>query len=248
MQFFRGKKLDDDCPICLLPMYSKKVKKLVCNHVLHTNCYESLISSNCNKTCPVCRCDLNAHAVPIAPAAPTATAATAAPTAPSSSSHKICAICKTELQVNKEACDVVRIMECPCYSHYKCIKKMRKQQLKKECHCKKNINTRNIDLVNNGNLEKIYEQIIGNFLPCREKSCKTIGCPKFYGYCETHAKEKSTDIVFNLSLQFVIRQMKGENEKERRYLFYQVMTTLSVHELSDYHTYKDAIEILKRHL
>jgi hypothetical protein len=28
MQFFRGKKLDDDCPICLQPMYSKKVKKL----------------------------------------------------------------------------------------------------------------------------------------------------------------------------------------------------------------------------
>jgi hypothetical protein len=232
MQFIRGKKLDDDCPICLLPMYSKKVKKLVCNHVLHTNCYESLISSNCNKTCPVCRCDLNA---------PTAVVA-------SSSVRKICAICKAELEVNEEACDVVKIKECPCYSHYKCIKKMRKEQLKKECHCNKNINTRNIDLVNNGNLEKIYEQVIGKILPCREKTCKTIGCPKFYGYCETHAKEKSTDVVFNLSLQFVIRQMKGENEKERRYLFYQVMTTLNVHELAEYHTYKDAIEILKRHL
>ena len=58
MQFFRGKKLDDDCAICLQPMYSKKVKKLVCNHVLHTNCYESLISSNCNKTCPICRYDI----------------------------------------------------------------------------------------------------------------------------------------------------------------------------------------------
>jgi hypothetical protein len=241
MQFFSGKKLDDDCPICLLPMYSKKVKKLVCNHVLHTNCYQSLISSNANKKCPVCRCDLNAQAAPTSPAAPVASSS-------SSSLRKNCAICKTELQVNKEACDVVKIKECPCYSHYKCIKKMRKQQLKKECHCNKNINTRNIDLIHNGNLEKIYEQVIGKILPCREKTCKTIGCPKFYGYCETHAKEKSTDVVFNLSLQFVIRQMKGENEKERRYLFYQVMTTLSVHELSDYHTYKDAIEILKRHL
>jgi hypothetical protein len=125
---------------------------------------------------------------------------------------------------------------------------MRRQQLKKECNCNRNINTRNIDLINNGNLEKIYEQIIGKILPCREKTCKTLGCPKFFGYCETHAKEKSTDAVFNLTLQFVIRQMKGENEKERRYLFYQVMTTLSVHHLTNYHTYKDAVEILKRHL
>lgn len=245
MQFFRGKKLDDDCPICLLPMYSKKVKKLVCNHMLHTNCYESLISSNANKTCPVCRCDLNAQAAPTSPTSPTTPAISVAS---SSSLLKNCAICKTELQVNKEACDVVRILECPCYSHYKCIKKMRQKQEKKECNCNKKINTRNIVLVNNGNLDKIYEQVIGKILLCREKTCKTLGCPKFYGYCETHAKEKSTDTVFNLSLQFVIRQMKGENEKERRYLFYQVMTTLSVHQLTNYHTYKDAIEILKRHL
>jgi len=241
MQFFRGKKLDDDCPICLLPMYSKKVKKLICNHVLHINCYQSLISSNCNKKCPVCRCDLNVQAPPVV------STSTRVLTS-SSSVRKICAICKAELEVNKEACDVIKIKECSCYTHYKCIKKMRKEQLKKECHCNKNINTRNIDLVNNGNLEKIYEQVIGKILPCREKTCKTIGCPIFYGYCETHAKEKTTDVVFNLSLQFVIRQMKGENEKERRYLFYQVMTTLSVHELAEYHTYKDAIEILKRHL
>ena len=234
MQFFRGKKLDDDCPICLLPMYSKKVKKLVCNHVLHTNCYNSLISSNCNKTCPICRCDLNAPAAPVASS--------------SYSVRKICAICKTELEVNEEACDVIRITECSCYAHYKCIKKMRKDQEKKECNCNKKINTRNIDLVHNDNLDKIYEQIIGKILPCREKSCKTIGCPKFFGYCETHAKDKSTDAVFNLTLQFIIRQMKGENEKERRYLFYQVMITLSAYNLSEIHTYKDALEILKRHL
>ena len=98
------------------------------------------------------------------------------------------------------------------------------------------------------NLDKIFEQIIGKILPCREKSCKTIGCPKFFGYCETHAKDKSTDAVFNLTLQFIIRQMKGENEKERRYLFYQVMITLSAYNLSEIHTYKDALEILKRHL
>jgi Ring finger domain len=235
MQFFRGKKLDDDCPICLQPMYSKKVKKLVCNHVLHTNCYNSLISSNCNKTCPVCRCDLSA---PVAPEAPVA----------SSSIRKICAICKTELEVNKETCDIIKIKECPCYVHYLCIKKMRKQQEKKECHCNKQINTRNIILVHNENFEKIYEQVIGKISSCREKSCKITGCPKFYGYCEMHAKEKTTDAVFNLSLQFVIRQMKGESEKERRYLFYQVMTTLDAYKLSNMHTYQDAIEILKRHL
>ena len=125
---------------------------------------------------------------------------------------------------------------------------MRKEQKKKECHCNKQINTRNIDLIHNGNFEKIYEQIIGKILPCRQKLCKTMGYPKFYGYCETHAKEKSTDIVFNLSLQFIIRQMKGENEKERRYLFYQVMIILDAYKLSNMHTYKDAIEILKRHL
>jgi hypothetical protein len=234
MQFIRGKKLDDDCPICLLPMYSKKVKKLVCNHVLHTNCYDSLISSNCNKTCPICRCDLNAPAAPV--------------DSSSSFIRKICAICKTELEVNEDACDVVRITECSCYAHYKCIKKMREKQDKKDCHCNKKINTRNIDLVHNDNLDKIYEQIIGKILLCREKSCKTIGCPKLYGYCETHAKDKSTDAVFNLTLQFIIRQMKGENEKERRYLFYQVMITLSAYKLSEIHTYKDAFEILKRHL
>jgi hypothetical protein len=237
MQFLRGKKLDDDCPICLLPMYSKKVKKLVCNHVLHINCYELLIESNCNKTCPVCRCDLNA---PAAPAAPVELS--------SFSIRKICAICKTELEVNEDACEVVRITECQCYAHYKCIKKMRKKQEKKECDCNKIINTRNIDLIHNGNLEKIYEQIIGKILPCREKSCKILGCPKLFGYCEMHAKEKSTDVVFNLTLQFIIRQIKRENEKERRYLFYLVMTTLSAYELKIYHTYKDAFEILKRHL
>lgn len=234
MQFFRGKKLDDDCPICLLPMYSKKVKKLICNHVLHTNCYQSLISSNANKTCPICRCDLDALESPI--------------NSSSTSIRKICAACKTELEVNEEACDVVKILECPCYAHYKCVKKMRQKQEKKECNCKKNINTRNIDLINNGNLDKIYEQIIGKIMPCREKSCKTLGCPKLFGYCETHAKEKSTDAVFKLSLEFIIRQMKGENEKERRYLFYQVMTTLSVHDITSYHTYKDAVEILRRYL
>ena len=125
---------------------------------------------------------------------------------------------------------------------------MREKQDKKDCHCNKKINIRNVDLVHNENLDKIYEQIIGKILPCREKSCKTIGCPKLYGYCETHAKDKSTDAVFNLTLQFIIRQMKGENEKERRYLFYQVMITLSAYNLSEIHTYKDAFEILKRHL
>ena len=234
MQFFRGKKLDDDCPICLLPMYSKKVKKLICNHMLHTNCYQSLISSNANKTCPVCRCDLDAQEVPVASS--------------STSISKICVVCKTELEVYEEACDVVKILECPCYAHYKCVKKMRQKQEKKECNCKKNINTRNIDLINNGNLEKIYEQIVGKIISCREKSCKTLGCPKLFGYCETHAKEKSTDVVFKLSLEFIIRQMKGENEKQRRYLFYQVMTTLSVHDITNNHTYKDAVEILRRYL
>jgi hypothetical protein len=42
--------------------------------------------------------------------------------------------------------------------------------------------------------------------------------------------------------------MKGENEKERQYLFYQVMTTLSVHKISNNHTYKDAVEILRQYL
>ena len=244
MQFFRGKKLDDDCPICLLPMYSKKVKKLVCNHVLHTNCYQSLISSNANKTCPVCRCDLNAPAAPVV----SSSSSSSSSSSTSTSVRKICAACKTELEVNEEACDVVKILECPCYAHYKCVKKMRQKQEKKECNCNKHINTRNIDLINNGNLEKIYEQIIGKIIPCREKSCKTLGCPKLFGYCETHAKEKTTDAVFKLSLEFIIRQMKGENEKERRYLFYQVMTTLSVHDITSYHTYKDAVEILRRYL
>ena len=104
MQFFRGKKLDDDCAICLQPMYSKKVKKLVCNHVLHTNCYESLISSNCNKTCPVCRCDLSVPAAPVS----------------ASTSHKSCAICKTPIIAHE-----VKINQCSCYAA-KCVSIVRK--------------------------------------------------------------------------------------------------------------------------
>lgn len=227
MQFFRGKKLDDDCPICLQHMYSKKVKKLVCNHILHTNCYDSMISSNCNKTCPICRCDLTA------PVAPVSTQRT----------HRMCAICKTQIEAQE-----VRMNDCSCYTHYNCIRKMRKHGEEKYCNCGQKINSRNIDLLDYSNLSDVYRIVIGEIPHCKEKSCKLLGCPNRYGFCETHSRDIVSDTIFSLALQFMVRQSKKENKKERRLLFYRVMVILESYKLNSQHTYQDAVEKLKYHL
>jgi len=242
MQFIRGKKLDDDCPICLLPMYSKKVKKLVCNHVLHTNCYQSLISSNCNKTCPVCRCDLSAPAAPI-------------------SHGKTCAICKTPID-NQE----VKIHECSCRTHYTCIRKMRKHNEEKYCNCGRIINPHNIDLLDYTNLSEVFSLVIGEMPPCKQKTtglfktwgdkggtvvpptCKNLGSPNRYGFCEDHSRDQVPDAIFALALQFMVRYSRKENKKERRSLFYRVMIILESYKFTSHHTIEDAVEKLKYHI
>jgi len=224
MQFFRGKKLDDDCPICLQTMYSKKVKKLVCNHVLHINCYESLISSNCNKTCPVCRCDLSATVAPV-------------------SHGKSCAICKTPIVAHE-----VKINQCNCYTHYACIRKIRKHNEEKYCNCGRKIDTRAIDLMDYTNLSEVFSLVVGKMSTCRHKLCKKMGSPNRYGFCEDHSREQVPDAIFALSLQFMVRYSKNENKKERRSLFYRVMIILESYKLTSHHTIEDAIEKLKYHI
>jgi hypothetical protein len=230
MQFFRGKKLDDDCAICLQPMYSKKVKKLVCNHVLHTNCYESLISSNCNKTCPICRCDLSAPAAPVGPVS-------------TSTAHKTCAICKTPIDAHE-----VKINDCNCRTHYDCIRRMRKRCEEKYCNCGRIINPRNIDLLDYTNLGELYSLVIGEMPPCKQKSCKKMGAPNRYGFCHEHSRDQVPDAIFALALQFMVRYSKTENKKERRVLFYRVMIILESYKLTSHHTIQDAVEKLKYHL
>ena len=224
MQFFRGKKLDDDCPICLQTMYSKKVKKLVCNHVLHTNCYESLISSNCNKTCPICRCDLSAPVAPV-------------------SHGKSCAICKTPIIAHE-----VKINQCSCYTHYTCIRKMRKRCEEKYCNCGRKIDTRAIDLLDYTNHSEIFSLVVGEMPPCKQKFCKKLGAANRYGFCEDHSRDKVPDAIFALALQFMVRYSKDENKKERRSLFYRVMIILESYKLTSHHTIEDAVEKLKYHL
>jgi hypothetical protein len=224
MQFFRGKKLDDDCPICLQTMYSKKVKKLVCNHVLHTNCYESLISSNANKTCPVCRCDLSA---PVA----------------SVSNGKTCAICKTPIVAHE-----VKIHQCNCYTHYTCIRKMRKHSEEKYCNCGRKIDTRAIDLLDYTNHSEIFSLVIGEMPHCKQKTCKKLGSPNRYGFCEDHARDQVPDAIFALALQFMVRYSKDENKKERRSLFYRVMIILESYKFTSHNTIEDAVKKLKYHI
>lgn len=236
MQFFRGKKLDDDCAICLQSMYSKKVKKLGCNHLLHTTCYDALISSNCNKTCPVCRYDLSAPILQITSSQVV------------SSNQKICAICKIGIELNEEACDIVKINECSCYSHYNCIKKIRKQKEHKFCNCGQEINSENIDLLNYSYLENAYKKIIGEIKKCKEKSCKKNGNPCCYGYCEIHSREKVSNTTFSLTLQFMTRNLKSESKSKRLFYFYRVMITLESYKLKQHNTIDDAIEKLKYHL
>jgi hypothetical protein len=224
MQFFRGKKLDDDCPICLQTMYSKKVKKLVCNHVLHTNCYESLISSNCNKTCPVCRCDLSAPVAPV-------------------SHDKTCAICKTPIVAHE-----VKINHCSCRTHYDCIRKMRKHNEEKYCNCGRKIDTRAIDLLDYTNHSEVFSLVIGEMPPCKQKLCKKLGTANRYGFCEDHSRDQVPDAIFALALQFMVRYSKDENKKERRTLFYRVMIILESYKLTSHNTIEDAVEKLKYHL
>lgn len=231
MQFIRGKKLDDDCPICLQPMYSKKVKKLVCNHVLHINCYESLISSDCNKTCPICRCDLRSPAAPVGLSSS------------ETISHKTCAICKTPIIAHE-----VKINNCSCRTHYDCIRKMRKQCDEKYCNCGRKIDTRAIDLLDYTNLSEVFSLVIGKMPPCKQKTCKKMGSPNRYGFCEDHSRDQVPDVIFALALQFMVRYSKDENKKERRSLFYRVMIILESYKLTSHHTIEDAVEKLKYHL
>lgn len=224
MQFFRGKKLDDDCPICLQTMYSKKVKKLVCNHVLHTNCYESLISSNCNKTCPVCRCDLSSPVAPV-------------------SHGKSCAICKTPIIAQE-----VKINQCSCYTHYTCIRKMRKHSEEKYCNCCRKIDPQAIDLLDYTNHSEIFSLVVGEMPPCKQKLCKKLGAANRYGFCEDHSRNKVPDAIFAFALQFMVRYSKNENKKERRSLFYRVMIILESYKFTSHHTIEDAVEKLKYHL
>lgn len=189
--------------------------------MLHTNCYESLISSNCNKTCPVCRCDLSA-----------------------STSHKPCAICKTPID-NQE----VKINDCSCRTHYNCIRKMRKHNEEKYCNCGRIINPQNIDLLDYTNLSEVFSFVIGEMPPCKHKLCKKMGAANRYGFCEDHSRDQvSADAIFALSLQFMVRYSKNENKKERRSLFYRVMIILESYKLTSHHTIEDAVEKLKYHI
>jgi hypothetical protein len=58
---------------------------------------------------------------------------------------------------------------------------MKKQNTNKFCNCSQKINSRNIDLLRYSNFENAYQQIIGKIKKCKEKNCKTIGCPNRYG-------------------------------------------------------------------
>jgi hypothetical protein len=125
---------------------------------------------------------------------------------------------------------------------------MKKQNMNKFCNCGQKINSHNIDLLRYSNFENIYQKIIGKIKQCKEKNCKTIGCPNRYGYCETHYPEKVSDAAFSLTLQFMTRYLKSENKKERRLFFYRVMVILESYNVTRHDTIDSAIEKLKYHL
>lgn len=49
--------IEDECVICLEPLQDYKLTKLRCNHIIHKECINKFINSNCklNDKCPICR-------------------------------------------------------------------------------------------------------------------------------------------------------------------------------------------------
>jgi hypothetical protein len=125
---------------------------------------------------------------------------------------------------------------------------MRKHCEEKYCNCGRKIDTRAIDLFDYTNLSEVFSLVVGEMPPCKHKLCKKLGAANRYGFCEDHSRNKVSDAIFALSLQFMVRYSKNENKKERRSLFYRVMIILESYKLTSHHTIEDAVEKLKYHI
>jgi hypothetical protein len=125
---------------------------------------------------------------------------------------------------------------------------MRNYDEEKYCNCGRKIDTRAIDLLDYTNLSEVFSFVVGEMPPCKDKKCKKMGSPNCYGFCEDHSRNKVSDPIFALALQFMVRYSMNENKKERRSLFYRVMIILESYKLTSHHTIEDAVEKLKYHL
>jgi hypothetical protein len=125
---------------------------------------------------------------------------------------------------------------------------MRNYDEEKYCNCGRIINPRAIDLLDYTNLSEVFSFVVGEMTPCKDKKCKKMGSPNCYGFCEDHSRNKVSDPIFALALQFMVRYSRNENKKKRRSLFYRVMIILESYKLTSHHTIEDAVEKLKYHL
>lgn len=123
---------------------------------------------------------------------------------------------------------------------------MRKNFEEKYCNCGRKIDTRAIDLLDYTSHSEVFSLVVGEMPPCKQKSCKKIGAPNRYGFCEDYSRDKVPGAIF--ALQFIVGYSRNENKKERRSLFYRVMIILESYKLTSHHTIEDAVEKLKYHI
>jgi hypothetical protein len=220
----KEKKMEDVCSICL-DDYSNNRIILECNHCLHRDCLKQLINSNNEKKCPLCRQDITSNFI-------------------NNIFNKdlyTCSLCDKEICQDENDMDNVRLMKCGCNFHFNCWKKHLEKQFVFEkdndnivpfntlinCPCCDeeqhfyNVNAREYSYLYNG-----HTTWIGQIENCKHKYCIYDGNPIRYGYCQLHAKHKSSNKAIKNTLRFMVKMGSFWTYEKKNRLFYKILREL----------------------
>lgn len=198
--------MNPTCSICLDDVLKEEEHKLECSHVLHQNCYSSLMRSPANKKCPMCRCDILKNL-------------------------NICMICNGEMNLDPNECEILRATDCNCLFHFHCLKQRRSIYC---LRCDKNINTENVEALTYYRFETSHLKWIGPFNKCKIPGCKHNGNPGKFGYCDLHNESKSTNKAIILAYAYFIKFIYEDEPGNRASIFINLIEYMnSYHRLDD---------------
>lgn len=193
MEFFKKWKKVGECSICYTDIKEKDKKILRCSHILHQNCYEKLLKSDCTKCCPLCRVDFSQK-----------------------SSHSVlnfvlnCGICGEDMDCNESECDIVKSVNCRCFYHLDCI--MAKEG-NFSCSCGMNVNRKETDLLSYLYFTTGYRKIVGEIGNCKNPGCNNRESPKRFGFCDICSRKSASNMSFAIALQILYRYVIGSENR-----------------------------------
>ena len=184
-----------ECSICFDDVIGDNSKELVCNHFMHKTCYDSFLKSPAQKRCPMCRKDIFKD-------------------------MNICQICRLEMDIRPDVCEVVESSTCGCLFHYRCLKNVKIFFCRR---CTNSVNIEYSDLLSYLYFATQHIKIIGNIPICKKEGCLNIGNPSRFGFCDEHNDNKSSNKAIILSFMYFVRYVNDEDEERKYEIFLELV-------------------------